>query len=176
MHLQINNKLQKPSIEPPLGQGPVGTKLGVLPKGRDSSKSPCQLSEEMLDCLISVYRQPADPSVTPRDETSHESPTSHFGQTDLLAGISMFADQSMGMSFVRSPLVDLRTTEEILGCDTSPNPFSTRGRIPWADIGIYGRVLEVPSPSSYKMGFATHAMNKFRYQNPCCFAWTLASE
>lgn len=150
-----------------------GIRLDLIPPGSRNgghdnyrgriSKSPNLLSEEMMKCMIGTYWHLADPSVVPRNQSSYDSPTSHFGHTTLSPPVSSFSENSL-MSFVRSPLVDLRTKDDILGCESSPDPYRTRGRIPWADIGVYGKVLEVPSMSvkTDQLGYATQALNKFR--------------
>ncbi|CAM6102474.1 unnamed protein product [Calypogeia fissa] len=152
-----------------------GVQLDILPPGgrsaandfyggRDYSKTPNLLSEEMMKCMIGIYWHLADPAVVPRNQSSFDSPTSHLGNTALSSSVSSFSEYSL-MSFVRSPLVDLRTKDDILGCESSPDPYRTRGKIPWADIGLYGKVLEVPwmSVRTDQLGYATQALNKFRF-------------
>lgn len=129
-----------------------------------SFKSPNQLSEEMVRCMISIYRHLADSNNTTRDSSpldSVQSPASPFAATKSLSASSL--SESSLLSFTRSPLVDLRS-KEVLGNDASPDPYKSRGKIPWADIGPYAHVLELSwlTVGKDQLEFAADALRSFK--------------
>ncbi|KAL2652124.1 hypothetical protein R1flu_020252 [Riccia fluitans] len=132
---------------------------------KDYSQTPNLLSEEMVRCMISIYCHLADPAVVTPPVSSFEnlpSPTSPLGHV-ASSSFSSLSESSL-LSFNRSPLVDLRSKEEIWGNENSLDPYKVRGRIPWADLGAYNKVLEVPWMSVQKdqIGYAAETLNKFR--------------
>jgi hypothetical protein len=117
-----------------------------------SFKSPNELSEEMVGCMISIYRHLADSNDTSKDSSpldSIQSPTSPFAATKSLS-VSSPSESSL-LSITRSPLVDLRSKEVL-------------GKIPWADIGPYAHVLEVSwlSVGKDQLEFAADALRSFK--------------
>jgi hypothetical protein len=129
-----------------------------------SFKSPNELSEEMVQCMISIYRHLADSNNTTEESSSLDntrSPSSPFTATTNLSASSL--PESSLLSVTRSPLVDLRS-KEVLGNDASPDPFKSRGKIPWADIGPYARVLEVSwlTVGKDQLDFAAQALRSFK--------------
>ncbi|BBM98437.1 hypothetical protein MPTK1_1g13540 [Marchantia polymorpha subsp. ruderalis] len=132
---------------------------------RDYSQTPNLLSEEMVRCMISIYCHLADPAVVTPPVSSYDnlpSPTSPLGHVTS-SSLSSFSESSL-LSFVRSPLVDLRSKEEIWGNENTFDPYKARGRIPWADLGAYSKVLEVLWMSVRKdqLGYAAQALQRFR--------------
>ncbi|KAL3699661.1 hypothetical protein R1sor_017683 [Riccia sorocarpa] len=132
---------------------------------KDYSETPNLLSEEMVRCMISIYCHLADPAVVTPLVSSYDSlpsPTSPLGHV-ASSSFSSFSESSL-LSFNRSPLVDLRSKEEIWGNENSPDPYKVRGRVPWADVGAYNKVLEVPWMSVQKdqIGYAAETLHKFR--------------
>lgn len=129
-----------------------------------SFKSPNELSEEMVKCMISIYRHLANSSNTSEESSSLEntrSPSSPFTATTNDSSASL--SESSLLSITRSPLVDLRS-KEVLGNDASPDPFKSRGKLPWADIGPYARVLEVSwlTVGKDQLDFAAQALRSFK--------------
>jgi hypothetical protein len=129
-----------------------------------SFKSPNELSEEMVGCMISIYRHLADSNDTSKDSSpldSIQSPTSPFAATKSLS-VSSPSESSL-LSITRSPLVDLRS-KEVLGNNASPDPYKSRGKIPWADIGPYAHVLEVSwlSVGKDQLEFAADVLRSFK--------------
>ena len=129
-----------------------------------SLKSPNELSEDMVRCMISIYRHLADSNNITKDSSTVneiQSPTSPFAATKSLAATSP-SDSSL-LSITRSPLVDLRS-KEVLGNDATPDPYKSKGKIPWADIGPYAHVLEVSwlSVGKDQLEFAAEALRNFK--------------
>jgi hypothetical protein len=129
-----------------------------------SFKSPNDLSEQMVRCMIGIYRHLADSNNTTKDSSplgSTQSPTSSFTAKTNASALSL--SESSLLSVARSPLVDLRS-KEVLGNVNSPDPFKSRGKIPWADIGPYAHVLEVPwlSVGKDQLEFAAQALRSFK--------------
>jgi hypothetical protein len=144
----------------------------------ETTRTPNQLSEQMVHCMVSIYCHLADlnlaslkvgsssPSRPSRDGI--HSPTSPFGgshqaNSDSLSSIS----ESSLLSFARSPLVDLRNKEEeeVIGTDAmTPDPFKVPDKIPWRmDIGAYGHTFEVPwlSVGKHQLEYAAQALKGF---------------
>jgi hypothetical protein len=119
-----------------------------------SFKSPNELSEEVVQCMISIYRHLAE-----SNNTAEESSSLDNTQSPSTSSLS----ESSLLSVTRSPLVDLRS-KEVLGSDASPDPFKTRGKIPWADVGPYARVLEVSwlTVGKDQLDFAAQALRSFK--------------
>ncbi|CAK9865095.1 unnamed protein product [Sphagnum jensenii] len=145
----------------------------------ETTRTPNQLSEQMVHCMVSIYCHLADlnlaslkvgsssPSRPSRDGI--HSPTSPFGgshqaNSDSLSSIS----ESSLLSFARSPLVDLRNKEEeeVIGTDAmTPDPFKVPDKIPWRmDIGAYGHTFEVPwlSVGKHQLEYAAQALKGFK--------------
>jgi hypothetical protein len=145
----------------------------------ETTRTPNQLSEQMVHCMVSIYCHLADlnlaslkvgsslPSRPSRDGIY--SPTSPFGgshqaNSDSLSSIS----ESSLLSFVRSPLVDLRNKEEeeVIGTGAvTPDPFKVPDKIPWRmDIGAYGHTFEVPwlSVGKHQLEYAAQALQGFK--------------
>ncbi|XP_024370432.1 uncharacterized protein [Physcomitrium patens] len=128
-----------------------------------SFNTPNELSEQMVRCMISIYRHLADSNNTNKESSplgKTQSPTSPFtATTNLSASVS----ESSLLSVIRSPLVDLRS-KEVLGNEASPDPFKSRGKIPWADIGPYAHAMEVGwlSVGKDQLEFAAQALRSFK--------------
>ena len=125
-----------------------------------------ELSEQMVRCMINIYRHLVDPNNTGIG-SSHSgdipSPTSPFGALANSSASSL--SESSLLSITRSPLVDLRRKEEVLGTDATPDPYKARGKVPWAEIGPYARALEVPwlSVGKDQLEYAAQALGSFRW-------------
>ncbi|XP_073387785.1 uncharacterized protein [Physcomitrium patens] len=121
-----------------------------------SFKKPNELSELMVRCMISIYRQLAHSNIkTKVSPTSTSTPKTNPSASSLA--------ESSFLSVARSPLVDLRS-KTVLGNDDSPDPFKARDKIPWADIGPYAHVLEVSwlSVGKDQLEFAADALRTFK--------------
>lgn len=126
-------------------------------------KDPNKLSEEMVRCMVNIYSNLADSGDEQRQPHSGLlSPSSHFGNLTS-SSLSSLSESSL-LSFARSPLVDLRKQEDVMGCDASPDPYKARGKLPWADIGPYSNFLEVPwlSVGKKELEYAAHALCTYR--------------
>lgn len=128
--------------------------------------SPNELSERMVQCMVDIYHHLADPGSTvstngSSPKNSVPSPTSPL---ESLTNISASSVSESSMLVARSPLVDLRTKEEVLGNDATPDPFKVKGKIPWADIGAYAHVFEVPwlSVGKGQLEYAAQALRDFK--------------
>lgn len=132
----------------------------------DRFVSPNELSEQMVQCMVDIYHHLADPGSTPTmkgssPKNSVPSPTSPL---ENLTNVSASSISESSTLVARSPLVDLRTKEEVLGNDATPDPFKVKGKVPWADIGAYSHVFEVPwlSVGKGQLEYAAQALRDFK--------------
>ncbi|CAK9856456.1 unnamed protein product [Sphagnum jensenii] len=130
----------------------------------DLVKTPNQLSERMVHSMVSIYCHLAVQNVISGKSSpsgSIHSPTSPFGHQSNSSASSL--SESSLVSFVRSPLVDLRN-EEVILADATLDPFKVRNNIPWMDIGAYGHVFEVPrlSLDEDQLNYVAQALQDFK--------------
>ncbi|XP_024393324.1 uncharacterized protein [Physcomitrium patens] len=129
-----------------------------------TSYSPNELSEQMVRCMISIYRHLADSNNSKQESlSSSKTQTSTSPLTATTNSSASLVTESSILSVNRSPLVDLRS-KGVLGNEDSPDPFKSRGKIPWADIGPYAHVLEVSwlSVGKDQLEFAAQALGSFK--------------
>lgn len=132
---------------------------------KDLWQNPNQLSQEMVRCMEDIFIHLADPVMvsskfSPAARTySPRSPLGH-----ITASLSSFSESSSFFSFARSPPVDFRVMEEVLGTESTFDPYSTRGKLRWADIGKYSSAMEVSwmSVGKEQLEYAAEALRKFR--------------
>ncbi|CAM6064891.1 unnamed protein product [Sphagnum tenellum] len=127
-------------------------------------KTPNQLSERMVHSMVSIYCHLAVQNVISGKSSpsgSIHSPTSPFGHQSNSSASSL--SESSLVSFVRSPLVDLRN-EEVILADATLDPFKVRNNIPWMDIGAYGHVFEVArlSLDEDQLNYVAQALQDFK--------------
>lgn len=132
---------------------------------KDLWQNPNQLSQEMVRCMENIFIHLADPvmvssKLSPAARTySPRSPLGH-----IATSLSSFSEVSSFFSFARSPPVDFRVKEEVLGTEGTFDPYSTRGKLRWADIGKYSSAMEVSwmSVGKEQLEYAAEALRKFR--------------
>nr|XP_024394065.1 uncharacterized protein LOC112291191 isoform X3 [Physcomitrium patens] len=101
-----------------------------------------RLSEEMVRCMANIYCHLAGPSS--QSHGSQDWPASSC-RTDRLSPSSSNSSQSDSFvpSGARSPSLDTGLFAELIGCDSTPDPYKVSGKLPWADIGPYANAYEV---------------------------------
>lgn len=132
---------------------------------KDLWQNPNQLSQEMVRCMEDIFIHLADPvtvssKFSPAART--HSPRSPLGH--ITTSLSSFSESSSFFSFARSPPVDFQVMEEVLGTESTFDPYSTRGKLRWADIGKYSSAMEVSwmSVGKEQLEYAAEALRKFR--------------
>eukprot|EP01018_Ginkgo_biloba_P026896 Gb_18405 [translate_table: standard] len=128
-----------------------------------------ELSEEMVRCMKDIFICLADPVLISSKFSptasihSPRSPLGHIASSSL----SSFSESSSFLSFVRSPPVDFQIKEEVIGTENTFDPYSTRGKLRWADIGKYSSAVEVSwmSVGKQQLEYAAEALRKFRYRS-----------
>jgi hypothetical protein len=121
-----------------------------------------KLSEEMVQCISKIYCQLRDSNNGGILLAGNQSPTSHLG--NLVASSLSSVSESSLLSFTRSPLQSLHSQENIMATDATSDPYKSRGKLSWADVGPYNQVIEVRwlSVGKEQLEYAAHALGKFR--------------
>ncbi len=121
-----------------------------------------KLSEEMVQCISKIYCQLRDSNNGGILLAGNQSPTSHLG--NLVASSLSSVSESSLLSFTRSPLQSLQSQENIMATDATSDPYKSRGKLSWADVGPYNQVIEVRwlSVGKEQLEYAAHALGKFR--------------
>ncbi|KAF5452864.1 hypothetical protein F2P56_027822 [Juglans regia] len=147
--------------------------LTKLPKGMPPDglwDHPNQLSEEMVRCMKSIFMSLAD-SVIPSKSSAleiHCSPLSPRGTSPRghLSGSSWWSssERSIISSWVQSPQIDIQNNSEVLASENACDPYWVRGKLSWAEIGIYGLATEVSwmSVGKKQLEYAAGALRRFR--------------
>ncbi|XP_057855665.2 uncharacterized protein LOC131065230 isoform X1 [Cryptomeria japonica] len=133
---------------------------------KDLWKNPNQLSEQMVRCMKDIFIHLTDPVMV----SSKCSPTAriHSPRSPLgvnaASSLSSFSESSSVLSFAKSPPGDFHIKEEVLGTENSFDPYSTHGKLNWADIGRYSLVKEVSwmSVGKQQLEYAAGVLRKFR--------------
>jgi len=132
---------------------------------KDLWQNPNQLSQEMVRCMEDIFIHLADPVMVSSKLSPAariHSPRSPLGH--ITTSLSSFSESSSFFSFARSPPVDFQVMEEVLGTESTFDPYSTRGKLRWADIGKYSSAMEVSwmSVGKEQLEYAAEALRKFR--------------
>eukprot|EP00249_Psilotum_nudum_P008449 c21275_g2_i2 orf=431-2671(-) len=137
---------------------------------RNLWRQPDRLSQEMVCCMVNIYRHLADPGglrsckiggrMVPSGNIP--SPTSPFGHITPSSS-SSFSDSSM-LSFTQSPSLDLCSKQE-MATEMTFDPYRTRDKLPWADIGKYSTSIEVSwmSVGKEQLEYGAGALRMFRF-------------
>ncbi|KAG2722443.1 hypothetical protein I3760_02G129000 [Carya illinoinensis] len=147
--------------------------LTKLPKGMPPDglwDQPNQLSEEMVRCMKSIFMSLADSVIPSKSSASeiHCSPLSPRGTSPRghLSGSSWWSssERSIISSWVQSPQIDIQNNCEVLASENACDPYWVRGKLSWADIGIYGLATEVSwmSVGKKQLEYAAGALRRFR--------------
>eukprot|EP00250_Pteridium_aquilinum_P012838 c20977_g1_i1 orf=357-2570(-) len=149
------------------------TKLNDSMQGKSSSlesntmwKQPNRLSEEMVSCMIGIYCHLADdPSVVVPDKHINSdnvpSPSSPFEHLTS-SSFSSLSDLS-NLSLARSPPFEPKIKEQ-QGMESNVDPYRTKEKLPWGDIGSYSSAVEVSwmSVGKEQLEYAADALRIFR--------------
>lgn len=123
------------------------------------------VSEEMVRCMVDIYCHLAEPSS--ESHASQEcplSPSSHTGRLSTSSSLSSsHSDSSLPLG-ARSPDVNPGQYGDVMGCESTSDPYKAMGKLPWADIGPYGEAYEVPwlSVGKNQLEYVAYSLGKFR--------------
>lgn len=123
-----------------------------------------RLSEEMVRCMVDIYCHLAEP--TGESYAFPEcplSPSSHTGRLSTSSSYSSNSDSSLPPG-AQSPELDSKQHGDVMGCESTPDPYKAMGKLPWANIGPYMDANEVPWLSVGKdhLEFVAHSLGRFR--------------
>ncbi|MCO5606126.1 hypothetical protein L7F22_060313 [Adiantum nelumboides] len=120
--------------------------------------NPNKLSEEMVKCMVSIYRHLSDSIDGLPSSKRTASPTSPHENTTF-SSVSSISESS---STTRSPPIDSRSKE--FGSDKTFDPYKLPEKMAWSDIGAYARSVEVSEMSVGKeqLDYAAEALRMFR--------------
>lgn len=137
--------------------GDMGSKASAMDL-RDSWHHPSKLSQEMVKCMVSIYRHLSDSTDGPPSFKRIASPTSPYGNI-AVSSVSSISESS---TCTRSPPFDAKNMD--LGSETSFDPYKTPEKIGWSDIGAYCSAIEVSEMSVGKeqLDYAAEALRMFR--------------
>ncbi|KAH9305450.1 hypothetical protein KI387_009854, partial [Taxus chinensis] len=129
-------------------------------------ENPNHLSEQMVRFMKDIFMHLTDPVMVSSKFSptariySPRSPLGHITASSL----SSFSESSSFMSFAKSPPGDFLIKEEVLGTENSYDPYSTHGKLNWADIGKYSLAVEVSwmSVGKQQLEYAAGVLRKFR--------------
>ncbi|KAJ7519544.1 hypothetical protein O6H91_20G043600 [Diphasiastrum complanatum] len=129
---------------------------------RDCLLEPNKLSEEMVLCMMDIYRDLTEPKSTHSKGMSLDeffSSTPSKGQEK-----SQVPDNSEPLVFSSSPSIILHDTDKTMGTDTTFDPYKTPEKLPWADIGRYSKAEEILgiSVGKKKLDYAAEALQRYR--------------
>eukprot|EP00252_Welwitschia_mirabilis_P023872 TRINITY_DN6871_c0_g1_i3.p1 TRINITY_DN6871_c0_g1~~TRINITY_DN6871_c0_g1_i3.p1 ORF type:complete len:423 (-),score=55.83 TRINITY_DN6871_c0_g1_i3:208-1476(-) len=129
-------------------------------------QKPNQLSEEMVRCMRDIFIHLGDPEMASSKflpSSKIHSPRSPLGNTTT-ASSSSFSESSSIFSFVKSPSVDIQFKEGVIGSDNTFDPYNSRGKLHWADIGRYSSAIEISwmSVGKEQLEYAADALRRFR--------------
>lgn len=126
---------------------------------------PNKLSEEMVRCMKNIFISLADSSTASAKSRALKMNCPPF---------SPQSERSTSLSWVQSQLVDTENADELFAAKNGFDPYRVRGKLSWADIGIYGSAIEVSwmSVGKKQLEYAAGALRKFRYIFPT-ISWLL---
>eukprot|EP00250_Pteridium_aquilinum_P013164 c21172_g2_i1 orf=428-2461(+) len=137
--------------------GEMASKEAVMDV-KNSWHHPNKLSQEMVKCMVSIYRHLSDSTVGLPSSKRIASPTSPYGDITV-SSVSSISESS---SSTRSPPIVAKSKD--FGSEKSFDPYKTAEKIPWSDIGAYSNALEVSEMSVGKeqLDYAAEALRMFR--------------
>ncbi|KAL5224517.1 hypothetical protein ABZP36_011156 [Zizania latifolia] len=128
--------------------------------------NPNQLSEGIVRCMKNIFISLSD-SCREASRTSsmekQQSGPSPSGNYSISAFWSLSEPSSIS-SWVQSPQVDLNYNNNLLASETVFDPYKSREKLSWADIGSYGAAAEVSwmSVGEKQLEYAAESLRKFR--------------
>ncbi|KAH7437437.1 hypothetical protein KP509_05G072100 [Ceratopteris richardii] len=137
-----------------------GMSTGIMQPvhSKNSWCKPNMLSEEMVKCMVNIYRHLSN-SIDGRPScTKIASPTSPYGNTSY----SSVSSTSGSSSATHSP--PLASRRKDLLSEKSFDPYKLSEKIPWSNIGAYENAVEVSEMSVGKeqLDYAAEALRTFR--------------
>lgn len=134
--------------------------------------NPNRVSEEMVSCMVDIFCHLAEPSSS-ESRASQEcplSPSSHTGRLSTSSSLSSsHSDSSPSLSLVlpvgaRSPELNPGVYGDVMGGETTRDPYKAMGKLAWANIGPYSNAEEVPwlSVGKNQLEYVAHSLGKFR--------------
>lgn len=123
------------------------------------------VSEEMVRCMVDIYCHLAEPSS--ESHVSQEcplSPSSHTGRLSTSSSLSSSHSDSSLPFGARSPDMNPEQYGNVMGGETTSDPYKAMGKLPWANIGPYTDAYEVPwlSVGKNQLEYVAHSLGKFR--------------
>ncbi|KAJ3696291.1 hypothetical protein LUZ60_001668 [Juncus effusus] len=168
-HSQYPSRNDRQQETPLVQQGEVVAKLSRQVSVKGLSNHPNRLSEEMVRCMRNIFISLGDACKDSTKSTQLEmmqqqsspSPTTHYSISPFW---SSSEPPTISSSWVESPQLDLLCNNDLLGSETAFDPYRSREKLSWADIGNYSFVNEVSWMSAGKkqLEFAADALGKFR--------------
>ncbi|KAF3325608.1 hypothetical protein FCM35_KLT08688 [Carex littledalei] len=130
------------------------------------SNQPNLLSEEIVRCMRNIFLSLAGSckSASVSDIMPQQSTPSPTGNYSISPFWSSSEPPAISSSQVESPQVDLQCHSDLLASENSFDPYRSRDKLSWADIGNYTFVNEVSWMSTGKeqLEFAADALSHFR--------------
>ncbi|KAH7314575.1 hypothetical protein KP509_21G009500 [Ceratopteris richardii] len=126
-------------------------------------KQPNRLSQQMVSCMIGIYRHLSDPTEAGKNILSDNvpSPNSPFGHV-ISSSVSSISD-SFNLSYIRSPSTEAKGREQH-GLTSTMDPYRTHDKVEWGDVGSYSSAIEVSwmSVGKEQLEYAADALRVFR--------------
>lgn len=131
----------------------VSSKEGMRVAGL--SDQPNKLSEEMVRCMKNIFISLADSSTLSAKLRALKMNCPSF---------SPQSECSTNLTCAQNPHVDTENVTELFASKNAFDPYKVRGKLSWADIGIYGSAIEVSwmSVGKKQLEYAAGALRRFR--------------
>lgn len=125
------------------------------------------VSEVMVRCMVDIYCHLAEPNSDshPSHQECPQSPSSHTGRLSTSSSLSSSHSDHLLPLGARSPDLIPGQYGDVLGCESTSDPYKAMGKLPWSNIGPYTDAYEVPwlSVSKHQLEYVAHSLGKFRY-------------
>ncbi|KAJ4763600.1 hypothetical protein LUZ62_073975 [Rhynchospora pubera] len=130
------------------------------------SNQPNLLSEEIVRCMRNIFLSLAGSckSASVSDTVPQQSTPSPTGNYSISPFWSSSEPPTISSSLAESPQIDLQFHSDLLALESAFDPYRSRDKLSWADIGSYNFVNEVSwmSPGKEQLDFAADALGQFR--------------
>jgi hypothetical protein len=162
---------QEPPSDAPVVQQEATAKLPgqILVVGL--SNHPNLLSEEIVHCMRNIFLSLAGSckSASVSDITPQQSTPSPTGNYSISPFWSSSEPPTISSSLVESPQIDLHCHSDLLASESSFDPYRSRDKLSWVDIGNYNFVNEVSwmSAGKQQLDFAADALGQFKLLFSC---------
>jgi hypothetical protein len=167
-----NSALQQdPPSDAPVLQQEATAKLPRQILFLEPSNHPNLLSEEIVRCMRNIFLSLAGSckSASVSDIVPQQSTPSPTGNYSISPFWSSSEPPTISSSLVESPQIDFQCHSDLLASECSFDPYRSRDKLSWADIGNYTFVNEVSWMLAGKeqLDFAADALGQFRLLFPC---------